>query len=84
MYKIIFTRFDTSVILNWMNVYRYPLMVMAFAYILHYLPQQWNEAVTAQYIKLHWSLKAVVVFIGIILIYQTINYKSLPFVYLEF
>lgn len=84
MYHIIFTKFNTGIIFNWISVYRYPLIVMIFAYILHYLPQQWNDALTSQFIKLHWSLKAVVVFVAIILIYQTFNYESLPFVYLEF
>ena len=84
MYKTIFTRFNTAIIYKWILIYRYPLMVMIFAYLLHYLPQKWNDAVTTQYIRLHWSLKAVVASVAIIFIYQTLTYDSLPFIYLEF
>jgi len=84
MYKIIFTRFDVSIISNWIHVYFYPLLVLLLGYILHFLPQKLNDNLTLKFISLPWILKSVIFFIVIVIIYQTFSSEALPFVYLEF
>jgi alginate O-acetyltransferase complex protein AlgI len=84
IYRLVFTNFDISLAGQWAQKYTLPLMVMLLAFALHYSPTKWNEAVTRRFIALHWTLKAVAVFIGILIIYQAFSSDTQPFIYLEF
>ncbi len=84
MYERIVTHLNLNVISSWSRIYFYPLLVMVFAYLLHYTPMKWNQVLTLNFIKLHWTIKAIILFFVIIFIYQIYSSDSLPFVYLEF
>ncbi len=84
IYTLVFTHFDLSVAAGWAKMYTLPLIIMLLAYALHYTPMKWNEFVMRRFVALHWTLKALVVFIGILLIYQGYSSDTQPFIYLEF
>jgi len=84
MYETIFMNFDLGIARDWFAAYTYPFAMVLFAYVLHYLPQQWNNSLTNIYIKMHWTLKAIIAFVAILLIYQAFNTDTQPFIYLEF
>ena len=84
IYKLVFEHFDISLAGQWAQKYTLPLVIMLLAYVLHYTPMKWNEFVTRRFIALHWTLKAVAVFVGILLIYQAFSSDTQPFIYLEF
>ena len=84
VYTLVFKHFDISVAGQWAQMYTLPLIIMLLAYALHYTPIKWNEYITRRFIAMHWLLKALVVSIGIILIYQGYSSDTQPFIYLEF
>ena len=84
IYTLVFRHFDISLALQWVQLYTLPMLVMLLAYALHYTPMRWNHFATRRFIGLHWTLKALVVFIGILIIYQAYSSDTQPFIYLEF
>ena len=84
IYTLVFTHFDISVAGQWAKLYTMPLVILLLAYFLHYTPMKWNEFFTRKFISLHWILKAVIVFAGILVIYQAYSSDTQPFIYLEF
>jgi hypothetical protein len=84
VYTLVFTKFDFSLAAQWAQMYTRPLIIMLLAYFLHYSPMKWNDFFTSKFISLHWTLKAVTVFIGILIIYQAFSSDTQPFIYLEF
>ena len=84
IYTLVFTHFDISVAAQWAKLYTLPMVVLLLALLLHYTPMKLNEFFTRRFVSMPWMLKAVVVFIGIILIYQAYSSDTQPFIYLEF
>jgi alginate O-acetyltransferase complex protein AlgI len=84
IYALVFSHFDISLAGQWAKLYTLPLVILLLAYFLHYTPMKWNEFFTRKFISLHWALKAVIVFVGILIIYQAYSSDTQPFIYLEF
>jgi alginate O-acetyltransferase complex protein AlgI len=84
IYTLIFNHFDISLAWQWAQKYTLPLLIMLLAYFLHYTPTKWNEFFTRKFVSLHWTLKAIAVFAGILVIYQAFSSDTQPFIYLEF
>ncbi len=84
IYEKIFSSVDFKLAEQWIHLYMYPFLVMIFGLILHYTPLKWNTGLQDKFIKLHWSLKTLVIFIAFIIIYQVFSSQSQPFIYLEF
>ena len=83
-YEKIFTSVDFCLAGQWMNLYLYPFIVLIFGLILHYTPIKWNTSLLNIYTKRHWSLKAIIIVIAFVVIYQVFSSQSQPFIYLEF
>jgi D-alanyl-lipoteichoic acid acyltransferase DltB (MBOAT superfamily) len=84
MYKRIITDFNPSLFGQWISIYTMPFIILVFGYVLHFLPSKWKQGLSLKFTKLHWSVKTIVVFVGILLIYQAFNSETQPFIYLEF
>ncbi|HOT88004.1 MAG TPA: MBOAT family O-acyltransferase [Bacteroidales bacterium] len=84
IYEKIGTNLDFSLAGKWMNLYIYPFLMMIFALLLHYTPAKWNQILENIYIQLHWSLKAIVFVVVLVVIYQIFSSQAQPFIYLEF
>jgi len=84
MYEKIFTSVDFSLAGQWIGLYMYPFIVLILALVLHYTPLKWNTSLVKLYTRMHWTLKAVIVFIAFMIIYQAYSSQSQPFLYLEF
>ncbi len=84
LYALVFNHFSLSVAGQWASLYTKPLIILAAAYILHYMPLSWNEFFTRRFSALHWSIKALIVVLGILFIYQGFSSDTQPFIYLEF
>ena len=80
----IFTSLDFSLAIQWMTLYVFPFAIMILALLLHYTPMKWYTSVVRFYSRIHWTLKAVVAAITIILIYQSYSSEAQPFIYLDF
>ncbi|MEI6765011.1 MAG: MBOAT family O-acyltransferase [Bacteroidota bacterium] len=84
MYTLIFTKFDISVAAQWAQLYMKPLIILILAYVLHYLPMKWINFFKGVYVKMHWTVKALIVVLAILFIYQAYSSDAQPFIYLEF
>ncbi|TAD98944.1 MAG: MBOAT family protein [Bacteroidetes bacterium] len=84
MYEMIFTQTDFSLFSQWIAVYPTVFGVLILAYILAFLPKNMTLGLQNIFASLHWTLKTLVLFIGIVLIYQVFSSDAQPFVYLEF
>lgn len=84
MYSKIFYTFDIQHAEQWVISYMTPFLIMLLGYVLHFLPQKWNDITCEKYIKLFWPFKAIIAAVMIIIIYQAYSTESLPFIYLEF
>jgi alginate O-acetyltransferase complex protein AlgI len=84
VYTLIFTKLDFSVASQWVVLYWKPFSILLLALVLHYLPMKWYTWTMSQFVRMNWMLKAVVVFAGILLIYQAFSSDAQPFIYLEF
>lgn len=80
----IFTNTDFSIAGPWATMYIYPLIVMIVALLLQYSPLQWNLNLRDRFARLHWSLKACVVALTVLAIYQSFSTEAQAFIYLEF
>lgn len=84
MYEKIFTSLDFGLASQWVGLYIYPFLILIAGLLLHYTPMKWNNGLLNTFTRLHWSLKAVVVAVSFIIIYQVFSAASQPFIYLEF
>ena len=84
MYEKIFTSVDFSLAGQWINLYMYPFIILMLALLLHYTPLKWNTSLVRLFSRMHWALKAVIIFIAFMIIYQAFSSQSQPFIYLEF
>ncbi|MDD5570162.1 MAG: MBOAT family protein [Bacteroidales bacterium] len=84
IFSKIFTSFNLGVAGQWFSLYKYPFMMMLFAYALHFTPMKWNDILVQKYSKLHWAYKSLILVASIIFIYQAVSAKVQPFIYLEF
>ncbi|NTW33657.1 MAG: MBOAT family protein [Bacteroidetes bacterium] len=84
IYEKIFTNLDFGLALQWIKLYIYPFLILIFGLLLHYSPFKWNTFLLKQYTKIHWSLKAFILFFAVIIIYQMYSSQAQPFIYLEF
>lgn len=84
VYLMIFTKFDPALFAQFASLYLYPVIVMALALILHYLPQHATEGVISLFTRLNWVFKVMVIVVFSILIYQVYVSASQPFIYLVY
>jgi len=84
VYSKIFTSLNFSVAGQWVMLYYKPFAVFVFAFVLHYLPLGWFDRMINAYSNLHWSLKACLFFIGVLIVFQAYSSDTQPFIYLEF
>ena len=84
IYEKIFYSLDFGLAGQWINIYIYTFLILIFGLLLHYTPLKWNTGLQERFIKLHWSLKAIIMFIAFIIIYQVFSAQAQPFIYLEF
>lgn len=84
MIRKIFTAMDFSLAGQWVELYKFPLIIMVLGLLLHYTPMKWNVAATKLFSRFHWTLQALLIFIAIIFIYQSFSTEAQPFIYLEF
>lgn len=82
IYQMIFTKFDISLLIQWVSIYFYPAIILLLAIVLHYIPQRITEHFIILFSNLNWVLKAMIIFIFTILIYQVYISASQPFIYL--
>ncbi len=83
-YRMIFYKTDFSVAGQWINLYLYPFLVMLLGFILHFLPLKLNSGAFNIFSSMHWSVKSVVFFFLIFIIYQFYSAESQAFIYLSF
>jgi D-alanyl-lipoteichoic acid acyltransferase DltB (MBOAT superfamily) len=84
IYEKIFTSVDFSLAGQWIGLYIYPFLALILGLLLHYTPLSWNTALLRGFTKLHWTLKALVVSLAFVIIYQVFSTQAQPFIYLEF
>jgi D-alanyl-lipoteichoic acid acyltransferase DltB (MBOAT superfamily) len=84
MLNKIFSGLEFNLILDWAKIYILPLSILLLSLILHYLPITLIDKIKKFYSNLHWSLKILVSFIVILIIFQAYNTDSQAFIYLKF
>lgn len=80
----IFTDTDFGVAGQWASLYALPLSALVLGYVLQFLPHRWDAWWLGLFTRLHWVFKAVVLALGILLIYQAVGTHPQPFIYLKF
>lgn len=83
-YRMIFSKIDFSVAGQWMNLYLYPFLIMILGFTLHFLPIKLNLGLFNVFSRAHWSLKSIILFLAVVIIYQFYSAESQPFIYLSF
>jgi alginate O-acetyltransferase complex protein AlgI len=84
MIQKMFTSFHPEIALQWVQAYSYPFAIMIFGLLLHFSPVSWNTALQNMFTKIHWSLKALLIGIAVVIIYQAFSTEAQPFIYLDF
>lgn len=84
MLEKIFNQFHPELILEVIRNNYLILLLIAFGYIMHWLPEKWQLRFKERFILSHYMLKVLVAFIVIILIYQFQSAQVQPFIYYNF
>ena len=84
VYQLIFTKFDASLLFQWVSLYFYPALILLLAIVLHYFPKPWTERAIAIFTKMHWTLKVATICVFSIIIYQVYISASQPFIYMVY
>ncbi|MCE3007300.1 MAG: hypothetical protein LW884_03005 [Bacteroidetes bacterium] len=84
MYDKILTQVDYSLLGDFVSAYRWVVVVLLLAVVLHFLPCRYKEAVRTAFVRCHWLLQGVIIALAVVLIYQVKSAALLPFVYLQF
>lgn len=66
------------------NSYFYFLMMLLLAFTLHFLPLRWNDFVINRTMNWHWSIKALVMILMILLVSQFNQNEVIKPIYLQF
>lgn len=80
----IFTTTDFGLAPQWASLYIYPLLVMIIGLLLHYSPIKWNYKLREFFVSTHWTVKACVLALAIVAIYQAFSTEAQAFIYLDF
>lgn len=64
--------------------YKMVFLLMAFAYIIHWLPWLWKENIKEFFIKLPTYAKVAVTVVVVFVIYQSVSSELQPFIYFQF
>ena len=75
---------DLSLFPKWLDIYFYPFLIMVIGLFLQYLPIKLYTGIFNNYSKLHWTLKAIVFSLLVIVLYQLYSSDAMPFIYIQF
>ncbi len=84
MLKKMFTVFDPGLAWDWVHAYLTPFAILLLGILLHFTPMSWTTGLQKAFVRVHWSLKAVIVALAVLIIYQSYNTEAQPFIYLDF
>ncbi len=80
----IFTSFQPQIWSQWMYSYMGAFALMVMGYVLHFLPQRWNDAPKHLMQRMPLWLQALVVIVVIFLVFQIKTSDVQPFIYFQF
>lgn len=80
----IFTNFHPEIATQFVEGYLLIVIIMAAAYILHFMPDRWSNALQRGYIALPLLLQAIILAIVLLVIIQVRQSDIVPFIYLQY
>ncbi len=80
----IFTNFHPEIAPQFVEGYLLIVIIMAAAYILHFMPDRWSNALQRGYIALPLLLQAIILAIVLLVIIQVRQSDIVPFIYLQY
>jgi D-alanyl-lipoteichoic acid acyltransferase DltB (MBOAT superfamily) len=83
LYQIAY-QFKPELIQTVSYAYRYIFAVMAFAYVIHWLPVRWKDGVRALFMQLPLVAKAFAIVVIVVVLYQVTSAGVQPFIYFQF
>lgn len=84
MFKQIFTSFHPEILFKFMDAYPVTVLLLLFAYIIHWLPSKQKEWYRGTFIKSPMWLKILFVILTILVLYQAKSSNIQPFIYFQF
>ncbi|MFH0895026.1 MAG: MBOAT family O-acyltransferase [Bacteroidota bacterium] len=84
VYSMMLNDLDFSLMPQWLEIYSWPFIVMAVALFLQYLPIKFYDFGLRVFRSTHWILKAVLLAILFVLLYQLYNSEAMPFIYIVY
>lgn len=80
----IFGHFNASIFGEFVNGYRWVLLLMAIGYVLHFIPGRVQQRVEQTVVDMPLAVKAVCLLLVIMLVIQTKSAGVQPFIYFQF
>ncbi len=84
MFKQIFTSFHPEILFKFIGAYPVTVLLLVFAYLIHWLPSKQKEWYRGTFIKSPMWLKILFVIITIFVLYQAKSSNIQPFIYFQF
>lgn len=84
MLRQIFSGIDFSLAAQWLGFYKFPFLILLAGIILHFTPSKWNNFASNLFVRMHWTIQAIIIFTLVIFIFQFFSSEAQPFIYLNF
>lgn len=84
MFKQIFGSFHPEILFQFIYAYPVIVLLMIFAYLVHWLPAEFKEAYRGKFIKSPMWVKIFFIIIVIVILYQAKSSNIQPFIYFQF
>lgn len=84
MLSKIFTEFHPELFMQFVNGYPMVVTMIVLGYVLHYLPEKWNNTATKHVYNAPLFMQALLLIVTIILVIQVKSSEIQPFIYLQF
>lgn len=84
MNEKLFSAWQTDYILPITQHYADVLILLAFGYIIHWMPEKWREKIYSLIYKIPVVLMIVITCVVVLLLYQLMTTESKPFIYFQF
>lgn len=83
-YLFIWNDIDFALFGKWFGIYSIPFLLMILGLLLQYLPVKFYTGVFNVFAKTHWTLKALMFAVLVVLLYQLYSLDAMPFIYIQF
>ena len=84
MISSVFTDMDWAYLAPFVDVRRLWVFLLLLGFLTHFTPDRWNLKINKAFVRLHWSLKALILLLALQFTVQLMSEDVQPFIYFQF